>query len=184
VIGETTSADHDITDHLDSYDGWILKLDATGNILWSKSIGGFNSESATDIIQLDNGEYRIAATSTSLDGDLTTHYGPTGSDDWSDCWVLQLDVSGNIKWQKTYGGSYDERIWGLVLTADDGMILSGTSASNDIDVTGHHGEPESYDFWIVKLNGTTAVQSITTSVSSVILCPGQSFNAAYTITVI
>src|SRR6185295_10156391 len=56
------------------------------------------------------------------------------------------------------------------------------SGSNDIDVSGHHGETGTHDFWVVKLNAVFAAQSITAAPSTTSLCPGQTFNVSYTAT--
>ncbi|MBL0357573.1 MAG: hypothetical protein IPP72_12140 [Chitinophagaceae bacterium] len=60
-----------------------------------------------------------------------------------------------ILWQKCLGGSGDDKANDVLLTTDGGMILAGTSASSDGDVTGNHG---GYDGWVVKLNAAGTKQ--------------------------
>src|SRR5690606_33407927 len=84
----------------------------------------------------------VAGQSKSNDGDVTGNHGS------HDCWVVKLDHTGNIQWQKSLGGSSIDVAHSIQQTADGGYILAGYSHSNDGDVTGNHG---GYDCWIVKL---------------------------------
>lgn len=54
-----------------------------------------------------------------------------------------------IEWQKSLGGSGEERAQSIQQTSDGGYIVAGSSKSNDGDVSGNHGN---YDYWIVKLS--------------------------------
>jgi hypothetical protein len=112
---------------------------------------------------------------------VTVHYGPTGSNSYLDYWVVNLDGSGVIKWQKSVGGFYNDRSWNMLATIDGGLVMAGASSSNEVDVSGHYaseGSPTP-DFWIVKLNALTASNSITTTVPSTYLCPGQTLSISY-----
>ena len=60
-----------------------------------------------------------------------------------------------IQWQRSLGGSVDDRAYSIQQTTDGGYIIAGFSNSNDGDVTGNHGD---YDYWIVKLNNTGAIE--------------------------
>ena len=111
-------------------DVWLLKLDGNGNILWQKAYGGFENDGAYSIQQtLDRG-YIVAGEMRSLES-------------WADAWVLKLDESGNISWQKTYGGTYDEYARAISQTQDGGYIVAGGTRS-----FGSYS-----DAWFLKLNG-------------------------------
>jgi Secretion system C-terminal sorting domain len=56
--------------------------------------------------------------------------------------------SQNIVWEKTFGGSDNDDGYGVDVTSDGGLILIGTTKSNDGDITGNHG---SDDIWVAKL---------------------------------
>jgi len=145
VAGMTLSNDGDISGNNGSGDAWVIKLDATGNITWQKSFGGTNFESAKSIQQSTDGGYIFTGNSSSNDGDITQNNGGV------DCWVVKLDTVGNISWQKSLGGTEDDKGWSIQQTSDNGYILAGWSQSNDGDVTGNHG---GIDFWVVKLDAT------------------------------
>jgi hypothetical protein len=67
-------------------------------------------------------------------------------------WLVELDMQGNILWQKSYGGSdYEAGI--NVIEVDSGYIFTAVSYSNDGDVSGHHqpyGLDGKTDIWVVK----------------------------------
>src|SRR5882724_11702708 len=61
----------------------------------------------------------------------------------------------SIQWQKCLGGTKDDRAYSVQQTKDGGYIVTGWSNSSDGDVSGNHG---SWDYWIVKLNYSGAIQ--------------------------
>ena len=125
---------------------WVVKLDASGEIVWQKFFGGSREDMAYSIQQTTDGGYIAAGYTKSTDGDIVRRHDKLGA---SDCWVIKLDVDGNIIWQNVLGGSGVEFISAIRQTADGGYIAAGNSNSNDGDVTVNYGEN---DFWIVKLN--------------------------------
>jgi hypothetical protein len=151
VVGSTGSIDGDLLSNPShgNYDAWIVKLSQAGSIIWQKRYGGSNADDITSIDQTADGGYIAAGISMSSDGDLTSNYG------YSDYWVIKLDTSGNIVWQKNYGGSLQEWATYIEQTSDLGYIVSGRSESNDGDVSGNHG---TYDYWIIKLDSIGNLQ--------------------------
>ncbi|WP_138504757.1 hypothetical protein [Spirosoma lacussanchae] len=137
------------------YDVWIIKLDSDGNLIWEKTFGGSSNDLAKSVISLPEGGYVIAGYTASKDGDVTsTHNG-------FDCWIIKLDAYGNMLWQKTYGGSYDDRAISVARTSDGKFVVAGYTSSGDGDVTGYHGTvPPAYgntffglhDFWVLKIS--------------------------------
>ena len=143
VVGYSESNDGDVNGNHGNSDYWVVKLDTLGNIQWQKSLGGSGFDYAYSIVQTTNGGYIVAGSSNSNDGDISgNHGGP-------DYWIVKLDASGNIQWQKSLGGSGFDYAYSIVQTTDGGYIVVGHSESNDGDVNGNHGND---DYWIVKLN--------------------------------
>jgi len=134
---------------LEEINYWIVKLDGSGNIQWQKSLGGINEENAFSIQQTADGGFIVAGFTQSNNGDVSGNHG------FSDYWVVKLDGSGNIEWQKSLGGSGDENASSIRQTTDGGFIVAGFTASNDGDVSGNHG---SRDYWIIKLDGSGNIQ--------------------------
>jgi hypothetical protein len=146
AAGTSRSYDGDVTGNHGAQDYWIVKLDSGGNIQWQKSLGGSHSDFNGGIQQTNDGGYIVAGTSHSNDGDVTGNHNNSG-----DYWVVKLDASGNIQWQKSLGGSWYDQSESIYQTTDGGYVITGWSNSKDGDVTGNHG---GWDYWVVKLSPT------------------------------
>ena len=48
----------------------------------------------------------------------------------TDYWILKLDESGNIQWEKSLGGSNDEYAYSIQQTTDGGFVVAGNTLSN------------------------------------------------------
>ena len=145
VAGNTNSNDGDIVCSPIVGGFWVLKLDAVGNMVWQKCAGGSNGADARSVQQTIDGGYIVAGKTASNDGDVSGNHGG------GDAWVVKLDASGNLAWQKCLGGSSSEVANSIQQTSDGGYIVAGQTSSNDGDVSGHHGNG---DFWVVKLDST------------------------------
>src|SRR5690606_26734764 len=97
--GESSSVGGERSESFGSYDYWIIKLNATGEMEWEKSFGGSGLDSASSICETAEGGYIIAGRSNSTNGHITDNQGNY------DYWVVKLDDSGNMQWQKSLGGN-------------------------------------------------------------------------------
>ena len=151
IAGYTNSNNGNVTGNHGNYDYWVVKLSAVGTIEWQKTLGGTQNEYAYSIQQTRDGGYIVAGYAASIDGDVT---GVQGGFDY---WVVKLNSTGTIEWQKTAGGSSADIAFSIRETSDGGYIIVGVTLSNDGDVSGYHGG-FGYDSWIVKLSGTGNIQ--------------------------
>ena len=118
-------------------------------IEWAKCYGGSSFDYAESIQQTSDGGYIIAGSTESNDCDITGDHGDF------DYWIVKLNSSGNIQWQKSLGGSDDDEAYSIQQTNDGGYIIAGLSGSNDGNVTGNHGD---WDYCIVKLNSSGNIE--------------------------
>ena len=149
LSGTSLSNDGDVSGNHNSQDCWVVKLSSIGAIEWQKSLGGSSADSGGPIQQTNDGGYIFAGMSSSNDGDVSGNHGGL------DYWIVKLTSIGAIEWQKSLGGSFPEYANSIIQTNDGGFIVSGTSGSNDGDVSGNHSTADnytSYDCWLVKLN--------------------------------
>ncbi|RFN59558.1 T9SS type A sorting domain-containing protein [Marixanthomonas ophiurae] len=127
-------------------DFWILKLNNTGDIIWQRTIGGSGDDNLTSLSKTNDGGYLIGGSSNSpISGEKTEN-----SKGGSDYWIIKLDESGSILWQKTIGGTENDTSRTLKQTDDGGYIVYGSSysgISGDRTVS-NNGDP---DLWILKL---------------------------------
>jgi hypothetical protein len=149
VAGGSYSNDWDVSGNHGGEDYWVAKLNGLGNIEWQKSLGGSSWDQATFIQQIADSGYIIIGFSESNDGDVSGNHGDT------DIWMVRLDVSGNIVWQKCFGGSWSEYAASIQQTSDGGYIFTGHSNSNNGDVSGNH---DNFDCWVVKVDSLANIQ--------------------------
>jgi len=126
------------------------QIEFHGEVEWVKNFGGSGEETAQAIITTSDGGYAILGFSNSLDGDIV---GKTTA--VNDYWLLKLDPAGNLEWNKTYGGSKDDRGQSLAQTKDGGYILTGYAMSDDGDGSNNEGF---HDNWILKLDAFGSIE--------------------------
>jgi len=134
-------------------DWWLVYTDANGDILWEKTYGTPDGESAFTAVQLgaaNSNNFVIAGASQSgIVAGVKTH-AALGVRDF---WMMEVDnTNGSKIWDNTYGGIDDDRLFKLFRTTDGGFLLGGFSES------GVDGFKESrnygiHDYWIVKTDG-------------------------------
>jgi type IX secretion system substrate protein len=126
-------------------DFWIIKLDARGGEMWQKTIGGNGQEKLNSIIQTKDGGYLVGGSSSSdISGEKKEKN--RGNLDY---WIVKLDKTGKIEWQKTYGGKQFDILKSVVQTNEGGYVLGGYSnstASGDKSVSNIGAG----DYWVIK----------------------------------
>jgi len=149
AIGTTFSTDGDLaTINTDTTaQVWVVYLNSSGNIIWQKTFGGSKDDYGVAIIQTTDGGFLFVGRTKSNDGNVTGggFHGGYGFD----YWAVKLDISGNIQWQKCFGGTSTEFGNTLIQSSDGNYIIGGQSFSNDGDLSAGHC---AYDYWVVKIN--------------------------------
>ncbi|MDB5261317.1 MAG: hypothetical protein JWQ14_598 [Adhaeribacter sp.] len=142
-------------------DYWIIKLDARGNKIWDKTIGGPWDDLLWTLKPTKDGGVILGGESQGGPGGDKTQ-APKGGYDF---WVVKLDAQGNKQWDKTIGGSGYDILRSMDLTFDGGYILGGLSASEASGDKSENskaaGSTESlagYDYWVVKLDAQGSKQ--------------------------
>jgi hypothetical protein len=148
IIGSTQSDDGDISFNYNAgfNDGWIIKTDTLGNIIWEKTYGGTSGDGFRRIFPDNLGNYILVGGSGSSDGDISND----PYLDSEDFWIVKIDIDGNIIWDKIVGGSDGgEHIWNASPTLDGGVVAVGWTYSTDGDVSVSYGGA---DTWAVKIS--------------------------------
>jgi len=152
VAGQTYSNDGDVSGNHGYDDAWVVKLNSSGDIEWQKCLGGTDDDYAYSIQQTSDGGFIVTGYTESNDGDVSGNHSNWG---WDDAWVVKLNSSGDIEWQKCLGGTNDDRAYSIQQTSNGGFIVAGYTYSNDGDVSGNHGY---WDTWVVKLNSSGDIE--------------------------
>lgn len=148
IAGDSRSSDGDVTSNAGFTDYWVLKIDTDGDIEWERSYGGSSNDTAYAIALTGDGGYVLNGVSYSSDGDVSGGHGV------GDYWVLKLDGSGNIQWQRPCGGSDEDYGFSVLELANGNIVAFGEAGSEDGDVTGQNGAS---DYWMVELSSAGAI---------------------------
>ncbi|MET3129444.1 hypothetical protein ABID42_004568 [Arcicella rosea] len=130
-----------------SSDYWIVKIDANGTKIWDKTLGGDNNDASPDIVQTSDGGFLLGGSSrSSISGDKSENYrGDVGYDDF---WIVKLDSKGTKIWDKTFGGSMNDKLIKIMTTADGGFLLGGSSYSG----IGLNKSEDTQGHWLIKMD--------------------------------
>ncbi|MGZ3864908.1 MAG: T9SS type A sorting domain-containing protein [Bacteroidia bacterium] len=94
-----------------SYDVWLLKIDPSCNVLWTKTYGTSGQDVGSQIIPTSDGNYLITGRSN------------------NDALLIKIDPLGNELWRKTYGGALYETSHSVAQCPDGGFVLVGQTFS-------------------------------------------------------
>ena len=145
IAGVTNSNDGTVSYNHGESDGWVVKINKSGDYLWEKTFGGSRQDAFRRIFKCTDNSYYILGGSDSDDGDIS--YDPYPNN--GDLWIVKIDSSGNILWNKILGGNGDEYFYSGKVAEDGGVIALAKTASDSGDVSVYFGL---FDFWIVKLS--------------------------------
>ena len=134
----------------------LLKIDASGNIIWNKTFGGAN---------LDH----CFAMDLSTEGDIfLSGHTLTGTENW-DAYTMKIDTDGNQLWESKTGNprGFDpkyihDEVWGIKATSDGGCIIvagTGDEYSTYKRRCGNDGDDSNtWHVYLVKYDGNGNVQ--------------------------
>ncbi len=120
-----------------SYDFYLMKTDANGNVQWAKTYGGTNFDEAYFFQQTSDGGYILVG--------ATESFGAGGHD----YFLIKTDANGNLQWAKTYGGMSGDGAFSVQQTSDGGYIMAGYTYSFGAGWA---------DFFVVKTDANGNVQ--------------------------
>lgn len=116
-------------------DMYIVRINAVGDTLWSKLIGGTGHEDAYGIEATGDGGFIIVG--------HTSSYGAGGTD----VYLVKTDSLGIVQWTRIFGGSQFEFTESIQLTADGGYITGGYTYSFGA------GTPTYCNAYLIKTDG-------------------------------
>jgi hypothetical protein len=150
IAGTSDSSDFDVSKNLGSYDIWLVRVAANGELLWEKNYGGQQIDSAAAVLSTGDENFILVGTTRSSDQDVIANKGG------ADIWVLKIDGQGELLWTKNYGGSNFDTAVAAVYNAKNEIIISGNSRSDDGDLNKNQGHN---DAWMLVLDSKGNIQN-------------------------
>jgi hypothetical protein len=138
-------------------DGFVLKLDADGNFVWVREIGGSGYDQANALALDSSGNLCItgtfANTATFDSGTGEVLVVTTGS---QHPFVCKYDLDGNLLWVKNFGAESAFVSWALAIDASDHIYTTGHfSDTGDFDPGAETFNQTSYggpDIYLLKMD--------------------------------
>ena len=135
-----------------STDYWVVRLDANGNIMWDKTMGGDDEEYLEDVFY-NEGQFLCLGSSTSEDtGEKTlASYG------MNDVWLVALDDLGNVVWDESYGGTNNDYGVEVALQITNNLII-GTSSESGANGNKNSASYGNMDVWILQIDSVGGIK--------------------------
>jgi len=99
-------------------DFYLLKLNASGDSLWTRTYGGNGSEEGHSVKQTIDGGFIIT-------GESFASFGPASNN----IYLIKTDNSGNAVWSWVYGGVENDRAFDVEQMPDKGFVIAGGTES-------------------------------------------------------
>ncbi|WP_348812004.1 T9SS type A sorting domain-containing protein [Flavobacterium maritimum] len=130
-------------------DYWIVKIDNTGKVQWQKTFGGESADVLRSMEQTNDGGYIMGGYSNSpKSGDKTDANSGMG-----DYWIIKINDTGDIEWQKTYGGNGDNQLYVIHQIEDGGGYVIGGNSNSTSPLTSLGGTVgNGTDYWVLKID--------------------------------
>jgi len=122
-VQQTSDGCFIITGYAESFgsggkDVYLIKTDANGDSLWAKTYGGSETDRGLSVLQVPDEGFIIAGYTESFSSNST-----------SDIYLIKTDINGNLLWEKTYGGTDNDRAQTVQKTSDGCFIIVGYTES-------------------------------------------------------
>jgi len=150
ILGFSFSEDGDVTNNEGLQDFWLLRLDASGNLIWQNSFGFEGSDSGISLIETSDLGFLLSGI---IDISASGGQGVTNRNDnrhaGGDYWLIKVNQLGELEWSNFYGGNFTDTPFGIVQKDNNGFLVVGSSDSSDTDISNNKG---TYDFWILDIS--------------------------------
>jgi len=95
----------------------LIKIDDSGDTVWTRTIGGGDSDWGSSVIATSDGGYAIVGATLS-----------SGAGN-GDVYLIKTDVNGDTLWTETYGGTEPDRGESVIETSGGGYVITGRTSS-------------------------------------------------------
>ncbi len=153
IAGYTTSDSGDISISYGFSDMWVIKINSEGILEWELSIGGSYDDALVDISINSDNEIIFTGPSTSDDGMIGTHYGPS---EYADIVFGKISQDGDLIFLKILGSVYDEESFSIIQNSNGNYLIAGYQFIAGLEQEGYITElsVSGEQLWENKYGGT------------------------------
>lgn len=124
-------------------DGWLVRLDGEGEVVWETKVGGAEADYLVAVAPVEGGAVAAGRSRSDSSGDF-------------DLWVVWVDEAGTVIRERRLGGAAYDAAAGLAATDDGGVLVAGVRSTGEDAEGGDAAAGE--DGWLLRLdagNGET-----------------------------
>lgn len=139
VVGSTTSSDGDVQDQHGGADFWVVRLTASGTLLWTRAIGGIRNDEANGVVAATDGGVVVVGYTTK------TNLGATQAAEKVAYWLVKFTREATVGWAQEFLNDLVSPDNTLVKTASNRLVLAGSIRYSHQAVA---AGTENFDYWV------------------------------------
>jgi hypothetical protein len=162
-VGSSSGVGSEIRQNAGKADVLLIKTDNKGAVSWAKTFGGTEDDLGYSCIETNNAFFITGESSSN-------NVGFEGNKGLTDLLLLKTDKSGNMIWQKKFGGSNTESGKKIRLSANNSIMVLGNSRSHDGDLPKNPNLSPRSTFrgnWLIQFDHDGKIMNQTNGLSSV-----------------
>jgi len=159
LAGTTYSSNGTVTNNFGVEDGWLVKIDTNGNVIWQRNYGGSAPDDIYAVTATPDSGFVFAGETKSSDHGLTNH----NTNNTNDAFVGKVDKNGNLLWQRSIGSSGSDFAKSITTLNDGNVVVAIITRLADGDIPSVTGMA---DICYMGLNQATGSTMWTTMIGS------------------
>ncbi|MEM9832046.1 MAG: hypothetical protein AAF944_15540 [Bacteroidota bacterium] len=133
-------------------DYWLIKVNAQGNKLWDKTLGGPGDDLYSIVVETSDGGFLVGGSSWGFDLGIGGEQTEFNHGYGSDIWVVKIDANGNKLWDNIYGGGEGGDFLSKIVKTQDGNYLLAGNSKSPAGFEKSEGSRGGQDYWLVKID--------------------------------
>ena len=124
---------------INTSDFWLSKLNADGNIQWTKTYGSTQDDWMNEVILCSDGGFLMVGGTEATNSEVSG-----AGKGFIDFYTIKTNASGSVLWQKALGGTNLDIAFSAIETADNAYIIVGETNSSNGDMSSNLGQKDGF----------------------------------------
>ncbi|WP_337043247.1 T9SS type A sorting domain-containing protein [Emticicia sp. 17c] len=124
---------------LNNSDFWLAKVTDTGTVFWTKTFGSNQNDWMNEVVVCADGGYLMLGGTEANANEITG-----AGKGFIDTYAVKVDATGNLLWQRAWGGSNLDQAFSGLQNADGSFLIVGETSSVDGDFNGNLGQKDGF----------------------------------------